>query len=346
MVSSRQSPSPSQFTASVETEQHVAHRLADAFAERFAGEAAVSIVDIASGRWRVTLYFGPTVDAGAVRDVAATAGIVASELRFGRVAAADWVKQSLAGLAPVEAGRFIVHGAHDRTRIARHRIGIEIEAALAFGTGHHGTTRGCLRALDAICKARTKPRPVHRHPEERAKGAPRRMNGRGARAALRGSLRSHLRVTEHGPRILDLGTGSGVLAIAAARALRRRVLATDIDPQAVDAARKNARRNGVGPLVAVRRADGVAGLRGRAPFDLVFANILLAPLQRFAAALTQCAAPGARVVLSGILSAQANAIIAAYPRLTLQRRIDVDGWTTLVFVRPSLPFPLPLAGRG
>jgi ribosomal protein L11 methylase PrmA len=93
----------------------------------------------------------------------------------------------------------------------------------------------------------------------------------------------------------------------------------------------------------VVRADGVAGWRGRAPFDLVFANILLAPLQRFAAALTQCAAPGARVILSGILPTQANAIIAAYHRLTLQRRIDVDGWTTLVFLRPS---PLPLAGEG
>jgi ribosomal protein L11 methyltransferase len=136
-------------------------------------------------------------------------------------------------------------------------------------------------------------------------------------------------------RILDLGTGSGVLAIAAARALRRRVLATDVDPQAVDAARKNARRNGVGPLVEVRRADGVIGLRARAPFDLVFANILLQPLQRFAAALTQCAAPGAHVILSGILPVQANAIVGAYRGLTLQRRIDLDGWTTLVFTRAS-----------
>ncbi len=360
MASSRQSPSPNQFTAAVETEQHAAHRLADAFAERFAGETAVSIVDAASGHCRVILYFGRTVDADAVRDVAVSAGIAASALRFGRVATADWVKQSLAGLTPVEAGRFVVHGAHDRARIAPHRIGIEIEAALAFGTGHHGTTRGCLLALDAICKARSHA-PVHRHPEVRAKGAPRRMNGRGANrnrprsisaglvsksakadldaVALRGSLRSHLRLTVHGPRILDLGTGSGVLAIAAAGALHRRVLATDIDLQAVDAARKNARRNGAGPLVEVRRADGVAGLRRRAPFDLVFANILLRPLQRFAAQLMQKLAPGARIVLSGILPEQVNAVVAAYHGLTLQRRIDVDGWTTLVFVRAStLPF--------
>lgn len=136
-------------------------------------------------------------------------------------------------------------------------------------------------------------------------------------------------------RILDLGTGSGVLAIAAARALRRRVLATDVDPPAVDAARNNARRNGVGPLVEVRRADGIAGLGRSAPFDLVFANILLTPLQRFAAALTQQLAPGSRVILSGILPTQANAIIAAYHGLTLQWRIDLDGWTTLVFTRAS-----------
>ena len=135
--------------------------------------------------------------------------------------------------------------------------------------------------------------------------------------------------------ILDLGTGSGVLAIAAARALRRRVLATDIDPQAVDAARKNARHNGVGPLIEVVRADGVVGLRARGPFDLIFANILLAPLQRFATGLTRLAAPGARVILSGILPAQANAVIAAYHRLTLQRRVDCDGWTTLLFARPA-----------
>jgi ribosomal protein L11 methyltransferase len=332
MASPRPPPRPQQFAASLETDAQTAHRLADTFAERFADDGAASIVDAGRGRWRVTLYVSRAIEPRLARELAQ---IAASALRFRRIAAADWVGKSLAGLKPVEAGRFVVHGAHDRARIAPNRIGIEIEAALAFGTGHHGTTRGCLLALDRICKAWSRA-PVHRHPEARAKGAPRRMSGRGARAvALRGSLRSHLRVTARGPRILDLGTGSGVLAIAAARALRRRVLATDIDPQAVDAARKNARRNGVGPLVDVRRADGAAGWRRRAPFDLVFANILLQPLQRLAAELTRLTAPGARVVLSGILPAQANAIIAAYRGLTLQRRIDLDGWTTLVFARAT-----------
>ena len=138
-------------------------------------------------------------------------------------------------------------------------------------------------------------------------------------------------------RILDLGTGSGVLAIAAARALRRRVLATDIDAQSVRAARGNARLNGVGPFIEAVQADGVArrAVLERAPFDLIFANILLGPLQRLAAPLIKLTAPGGRIILSGLLTAQANAAMAAYRPLALERRIDLDGWTTLVLTRRS-----------
>jgi ribosomal protein L11 methyltransferase len=215
-------------------------------------------------------------------------------LRFDRLAAKDWVAETLQGLSPVAAGRFVIHGAHDRGR-ARGRIAIEIDAAQAFGTGHHGSTRGCLLALDAICKA--------------AKSR----------------------------RILDLGTGSGVLAIAAAKRLRRPVLASDIDAQAVRIARDNARLNRSAGLVRVRRAHGIAAeaVRDSAPFDLVFANILLAPLQRLAVPLTGIIAPGGRLVLSGLLNAQANAARASYPQFTLERRIAVDGWTTLVLRRVS-----------
>ena len=143
--------------------------------------------------------------------------------------------------------------------------------------------------------------------------------------------------------ILDLGTGSGVLAIAAARALRRRVLASDNDSIAVRAARANAQLNRAGALIEVVTANGVNGgtLRQHAPYDLVFANILLRPLQRFAAPLSRLTARGGRVVLSGLLRSQANAAIAAYHALVLERRIDVDGWTTLVMKKP-----LPPAGRG
>jgi ribosomal protein L11 methyltransferase len=117
--------------------------------------------------------------------------------------------------------------------------------------------------------------------------------------------------------------------------LQRRVLATDIDPVAVRVARTNARLNRAGALVEIIRADGVASrrLREDAPFNLIVANILLGPLLRLAGPIKNLAAPGARVVLSGLLAAQANAVLAAYRPLALERRIDLDGWTTLVLVR-------------
>ncbi len=283
-----------------ETDEQSARRLADLLAESFAADdVAVSLFDAGGGRWQVAIYFRAVPDREAVRAaVASAAGRTSAEkLNFARVAAQDWVRESLAGLAPVAAGRFVVHGAHDRAGIPVNRIGIEIEAALAFGTGHHGTTHGCLLALDGLCKS-----------------APRERRGR---------------------RVLDLGTGSGVLAIAAARALRRRVLATDIDAGAVRVARANARLNRTGAMVEAVKADGVTArsIRQRAPFDLVFANILLGPLQRIAAPLKRLVAAGGRVVVSGLLPAQANAAMAAYRPLVLEQRIDLDGWTTLVLAR-------------
>jgi len=286
--------------AALLTDEQSARRFANVATESLdADEIAVSLVDAGRGHWQVTVYFCAPPDRQKLRELAvAAAGPQAGRaLRFAQVAAEDWVGASLAALKPVAAGRFVVHGAHDRARIAVNRIGIEIEAALAFGTGHHGTTRGCLLALDQLCRSL-------------GSGTPRL-------------------------RILDLGTGSGVLAIAAARALRRRVLATDIDPGAVSVARDNARLNRA--MVEVLRANGLAApaIRARAPFNLVFANILLAPLQRLAAPLTELIAPGGCVVLSGLLASQANAARAAYQGLRLERRITLDGWTTLVLRRAS-----------
>jgi ribosomal protein L11 methyltransferase len=195
MISRPLSPS-STAIAVLETDEQSAHRIADLVAESLpADEIAVALVDIGAGRWRVAMHFRVAPDEKLIRTLtAAAAGKAAAKaLRFERVAATDWVRESLAGLAPVTAGRFIVHGTHDRARIPFNRIGIEIEAALAFGTGHHGTTRGCLLALDRICKTMSRRYPIHRHPEVRAKGTPRRMSARAV--ALRGSLRSHLRVT-------------------------------------------------------------------------------------------------------------------------------------------------------
>jgi ribosomal protein L11 methyltransferase len=285
--------------ATLIADEQSARRLADCFAEAFfAEDAAVSLVDAGQGRWRVTFYFRSKINQGVVRDLAmSAAGRTASKgLRFRRIVAKDWVAESLLGLKPVVAGRFVVHGAHDRDCAPPNRFGIEIEAALAFGTGHHGSTRGCLLALDQLCNF-AKPR-----------------------------------------RILDLGTGSGVLAIAAAKSLRRRVLASDIDRDAVLVARDNARLNRSAALVHVCRAPGLAAaeIRAGAPFDLVFANILLAPLQRLAAPLTGIVARRGRIILSGLLSAQANAARAAYPHFTLERRIIVDGWSTLVLKRAAV----------
>src|SRR5262249_32368698 len=164
----------------------------------------------------------------------------------------------------------------------------------AFGTGHHGTTRGCLLALDALTK-------------------------RGPR---------HLRV-------LDIGTGTGVLAIAAAKALRRPVLASDIDRRAVETARANARANQAGALVRVVHASGLADHRLRGPFDLVFANILLSPLKRLAAPIARVLAPDAHVVLSGLLVSQRSAALAAYRAqgLALVAQVPLDEWITLVLAR-------------
>jgi ribosomal protein L11 methyltransferase len=291
---------PATSLATLITDEQSARRIADGIAEGFpADEIAVSLTDAGRGSWRMTVYFPAPPDQNALRVLAAAAAgpEAGRALEFQRIAAKDWVAESLAGLKPVAAGRFIVHGAHDRGGVAVNRIGIEIEAALAFGTGHHGTTRGCLLAIDRLCKAIGRPTPDL--------------------------------------RILDLGTGSGVLAIAAARALRQRVLATDLDAAAVRVARDNMRLNGVGGLVAVVTANGLTASAIRAPYDLIFANILLGPLQRLASPLGKILAPGGHVVLSGLLNAQANAALAAYHALTLERRIEIDGWTTLLLKRPS-----------
>jgi ribosomal protein L11 methyltransferase len=277
-----------------------ARRLADALAETFdAGDAAVAAFERPDGGWSFEVHFARPPDEAALRAlVGAVAGEAAAQaLALETVAARDWVAASLAGLKPVAAGRFLVHGAHDRARVPPHRIGIEIEAALAFGTGHHGTTRGCLLALDAWLK----------------------RSGR------------------RGVRILDIGTGTGVLAIAAAKALRARVLASDIDRRAVEVARANARANGADALVEVVHAGGLAArrLRTRGPFDLVLANILLPPLRRLAAPIARVLAPGGHVILSGLLAAQAPAAIAAYrlQGLALQASIPLDEWVTLTLVR-------------
>ena len=208
----------------------------------------------------------------------------------------DWVTKSLEGLVPVEAGRFVVHGSHDKGLIdTRGRIAVQINAGQAFGTGHHGTTAGCLKVLS----------------EE-----------------LRGF---------HPLRVLDLGTGSAVLAIALAKLLKQEIVATDIDPISIETADENARINEVHPLVKTAVAAGFHHpvFAEKGPFDLIVANILAGPLCRMAPDVARNTAIGGRVILSGLLPHQRARIIAAYRAqgMRLMRTVTEDGWLVLVFKR-------------
>jgi ribosomal protein L11 methyltransferase len=280
-------------------DEPTARCLAAYLGESLDGEDAVcAAFEGDDGQWEVAIHFRrPPNETGLRGLVKQAAGEMAAEaLSIEPVAAADWVAQSLAGLKPVRAGRFIIHGAHHRAGLRANDIGIEIEAALAFGTGHHGTTRACLLALNNLAKGR-RPR-----------------------------------------RVLDIGTGTGVLAIAAARLWQTRAVAGDIDRVAVRAARGNARLNRAVPLITFAGAAGTRAqaVTARSPYDLIFANILLGPLMRLAVPLRKLAAAGARIVLSGLLPGHANAVIAVYRAqgFTLERRILLEGWVTLILRRP------------
>jgi ribosomal protein L11 methyltransferase len=288
-------------------DEQTARRLATYLGESLDGDDTVcAAFEDATGGWQVAIHFRQPPDEASLRSLVALAagGDASRRLRIEPVAAADWVAQSLADLKPVRVGRFLVHGAHDRAKLRANDIGIEIEAALAFGTGHHGTTRGCLQALADLAKRR------------------------------------HLR------RVLDVGTGSGILAIAAARLLRARVTASDIEARAIEAARGNARINRAASLLAFVRASGTAAraITSAAPYQLIFANILLGAVTRLAVPLRMVTAPDARIVLSGLLPSHANGALAIYRArgFVLEKRITLDGWVTLVMHRKAKP---PRAGK-
>jgi ribosomal protein L11 methyltransferase len=279
-------------------DERTAKRVVDLLTESFfEGQAAIAAFEGPHGRWDVTVHFAEAPDQTSIRGLVGIAAgdDAAGKITFDTVEAKDWVKATLEELVPVRAGRFIVHGQHDRARVAPNKLGIEIEAALAFGTGHHGTTRGCLMLLDHVLKAR-----VPRH-------------------------------------VLDLGTGTGVLAIAAAKALHAPVLASDIDPLSARVARDNARLNEVGNLLESIRATGFSApqFAARGPFDLVLANILANPLREMATPMSRYLAPSALVILSGLLPHQARGVIAAYRArgIVLVRHIKIEGWSSLLMRR-------------
>jgi ribosomal protein L11 methyltransferase len=247
--------------------------------------------DEARGLWRIDAY--PISEAEGDALIGLLSAWPGLQVASQPLADADWLALALSGLPPVRAGRFFVFGAHDRGRIPANAVGLRIEAGAAFGTGHHGTTLGCLIVFDGLLKSR-------------------RFG-----------------------RVLDVGTGTGVLAIAAARTGSRVVVGTDIDPVSARIARENAGLNHARARFV--RADGLShrAVAGAAPYDLVFANILARPLVRLAPAIHGALKPGGVAILSGLLRHQQRFVAAAYLArgFRVKRRHHRDAWATLVLER-------------
>jgi ribosomal protein L11 methyltransferase len=242
--------------------------------------------------WRIDAFPTTSEETDALKArLAAQPGLVVT---VEPLADADWLAMSLSGLPPVRAGRFFVYGAHDRGQVPPNAVALRIEAGAAFGTGHHGTTVGCLQAWNDLLKAR-------------------RFG-----------------------KVLDVGAGTGVLAIAAARTGARLARGTDIDAPSVRIARENAELNGARAEFVHASGLGHQRVRSAAPYDLLFANILAPPLVALAQDIRGALRPGGVAILSGLLRTQERRVLAAYRSrgFRLLRRIHRDAWATLVLERP------------
>ncbi|WP_343698491.1 50S ribosomal protein L11 methyltransferase [Caulobacter sp.] len=243
------------------------------------------------GVWRIDAF--PTTDD---EDASLMALLGEYDLKVHRdtLADADWLAMALSGLPPVRAGRFFVYGMHDRGRLPASTVNLRIEAGAAFGTGHHGTTVGCLQAYDRLIKAR-------------------KFN-----------------------KVLDVGAGTGLLAIAAARTGTKLAVGTDIDKPSVRISKENAKVNKANAQFV--HASGLSNqlVAKNAPYDLVFANILARPLISLAQEIKQALVPGGTVILSGLLRTQERMVKAAYLSrgFKVVTRIHRDAWATLVLQRP------------
>lgn len=271
----------------------------DAFSdalEPFSGVVNLFAVE-GTGESRITAFGADAPDEialnAALADVAATEGVSTPVVHVVWLPDIDWVAENQARFEPVRAGRFHIHDSYHLDPPQAGTVPILVDAATAFGTGHHGTTRGCLEALERLVCAGDVSAPI-----------------------------------------LDLGCGTGILGIAAAKALRLPVIASDIDPIAVTMARVNVRLNGVSDYMRVFESRGLeAGeLRRHAPFGLIFANILARPLQRLAPAIAASSGSGVPVILSGLLREQEQQVMSAYrvQGLSLVARIHHDEWSTLI----------------
>jgi ribosomal protein L11 methyltransferase len=250
--------------------------------ETHEGEPAEWLVETYAGGVLVDAALGLRLDLAA----AAFGGKILDLIEM-PVAERDWLAENRRAFPPQRIGRFFIHGSHWHEKPPAGSVAVEIDAATAFGTGEHPSTRGCLVAFDELARRRRFRRPR------------------------------------------DIGTGSGILAIAAARTLHRKVLASDLDPVSVRVARHHVRRNGVTRWV---RAACLAGAGRGSRHDLVFANILARPLVLMARDLSRSVAPGGVAILSGLLQRQESAVLAAYRTqgLVLDFRVVIDGWSTLI----------------
>lgn len=273
------------------TEAEKLYQMMDAAFEDEAYPVAITEIDEAKEISEVSLYAEEAERDDVKERLAHLLSIAISAIDVEILPDIDWVSHSLAGLKPVRAGRFFVHGSHDREKIKEGDLAIEIDAGQAFGTGHHGTTAGCLDMITRVMR------------DEKPQNA------------------------------LDLGTGSGVLAIGVAMLQPIPVLATDIDPIAVDVAAQNFVLNGVSNVVTALTATGFshAAIASRAPFDLIVANILANPLIELAPELVASLKAGGSVILSGILEEQHDRVLKAYTDQGLNH-IDTlhrEGWVTI-----------------
>ncbi len=249
--------------------------------------------------WRVEGFTGAEPDARAVAlrlaKAARAFGIETPKARIHLVPPRDWAAENMADFPPVRVGRYFVHGSHFEGCPPAGRVGIQLDAGAAFGTGEHASTAACLMALDGLAKKRRFLKP------------------------------------------LDLGCGSGILALAIAKTWRVRVLASDIDPIAVDVTARNAGINGVGKLIRTTCGPGYRSpaLARGGPYDLIAANILAWPLAHMAGDLNRHLAPGGVAIVSGLLKRDGRRVIAAHRHfgLKLIDTITVDGWQTLLMAR-------------
>lgn len=243
------------------------------------------------GIWRIDVF--PTTAEEAAGIEARLAEHDGLKVTVEKLADADWLAMSLSGLPPVEAGRFFVYGAHDQGRVPPNRVALKIDAGAAFGTGHHGTTVGCLMAFDDLLKR------------------------------------------ESFERVLDVGAGTGVLAIAAAKTGSKVAVGTDIDEPSVRISNENAAINGAHASFVHASGLNDVKVRGHGPYDLVFANILAPPLVALAQDIKGALKLNGVAILSGLLRTQERRVTAAYLSrgFVLEKRIHRDAWSCLVLRR-------------